>query len=98
MQNKVLKLLIVEKKKKKKGEYHGEAESASDLTVVIVPLLHLRLTSSKVRADKADASRVEQQSNGHTSFIACGPTHSSFYSINSDIPGKGINGNELPHM
>lgn len=72
------------------GYYHGEAESACDLTVVIVPFLDLWLTSSKVGADKADASGVEQQANGHTSFIASSPTHSSFYSIDSNIPGKGI--------
>lgn len=76
--------------------YHGEAESACDLIVVIVPLLDLRLTGSKVGADEADASGVEKQANGHTSFIACGSTHSRFYSIDSNIPEKAFYENLLP--
>lgn len=76
--------------------YHGEAEPTCDLIIVIIPLLHLGLSSSKVRADKADAGGVEQQANGHTPFIARGPTHSSFYSINSNIPGKSIECPSVP--
>lgn len=38
--------------------------------------------------DEADARRVEQQADGHASFIACGATHSSFYSIDGNIPEK----------
>lgn len=73
-----------------KGRYHREAEPTCDFTIVIIPLLHLRLSSSKVGADKTDAGRVEQQADGHTPFIARGPAHSSFDSINSHVPGKGI--------
>lgn len=76
--------------------YHGEAESACDLIIVIVPLLDLRLTGSKVGADEADASGVEKQANGHTSFIACSSTHSRFYSIDSNIPEKALHENLLP--
>lgn len=73
-----------------KSYYHREAEPTCDLIIIIIPLLHLGLSCSKVRADKADAGSVEQQTDGHTPFIACGPAHSSFYSINCNIPGKGI--------
>lgn len=65
---------------------HGETESASDLIVVVVPLLNLRLAGSEVGADEADAGGVEQQADGHTSFITSGPAHSSFHCIYRDIP------------
>lgn len=73
-----------------KSLYHGEAEPTCDLTVVVVPLLHLGLSCSKVGADEADAGRVEQQADGHTPFIARGPAHSRFYCVDCNIPGKGI--------
>ncbi len=70
--------------------YHGEAESACDLIVVVVPFLDLWLASRKMGADEADTGGVEQQADGHAAFIACSPAHSSFYSIYSNIPGKHI--------
>lgn len=36
--------------------------------------------------DEADAGGVEQQADGHASFVACGTAHPGFHSINSDIP------------
>lgn len=72
------------------SSYHGEGESACNLAVVVIPLLDLWLASSKVGADEADAGSVEQQADGHTSFIACSSAHSGFYSINSNIPWKCI--------
>lgn len=65
--------------------HHGEAESARDLVVVVVPLLDLRLAGREVRADETDAGGVEEEADGHASFVASGPTHSSFDSVNSDI-------------
>ena len=70
--------------------YHGKAESARDLTVVVIPLLDLWLASSEVGADKADAGGVEQEADGNTTFIACGSAHSSLYSVYGHIPGTQI--------
>jgi len=68
--------------------YHGEGESARDLAVVVVPLLDLRLAGGKVGADEADAGGVEEQADGHASFIARSPAHPGFHSIHGNIPGK----------
>lgn len=68
--------------------YHGEGESACDLAVVVIPLLDLWLAGCKVGADEADAGGMEEQADGHTSFVACGPAHASLDSINSNVPGK----------
>lgn len=39
-------------------------------------------------ADEADARGVEQQADGHASFIARGAAHPGFYSIHSNVPER----------
>lgn len=39
-------------------------------------------------AHKADAGGVEQQTDGHASFVTCGPAHSSFHCVYSYVSEK----------
>lgn len=59
----------------------------SDLPVVFIPLLHLRLPSRQVAADEAEAGAVELKADAHGALVPRLSPHAGLHGVDGHIPG-----------
>lgn len=71
---------------KSHATHRREGELVCDLPVVFIPLLHLRLPSRQVAADKAEAGAVELEADAHSALIPSLSAHACLHGVDGHVP------------